>query len=127
MVGHIAPLLLEKSGHQRVFVGRTQPALTEFLDPDSRWSRYPNDSELAIHSALGNMRFLELSPERMREPSMPGATMLGDGGENLPSVLEEICADSQRGRNLMSWLQELTPMDVKDFDFPPRPPAGGFI
>ena len=49
--------------------------------------------------------------------------MLGDGGENLPSVLEAICADSGRERTLMSWLQELTPMDVKDFDFP-RDPSG---
>jgi predicted ATPase len=49
--------------------------------------------------------------------------MLGDSGENLPSVLEAICTDSTRERNLMSWLQELTPMDVKDFDFP-RDPSG---
>ena len=48
---------------------------------------------------------------------------MGDSGENLPSVLEAICADSTQGRNLMSWLQELTPMDVKDFDFP-RDPSG---
>ena len=59
----------------------------------------------------------------MKEPSIPGATTLGDRGENLPSVLAAICADSTRGRNLMSWLQELTPMDVKDFDFP-RDPSG---
>ena len=49
--------------------------------------------------------------------------MLGNSGENLPSVLEAICADSERGNTLMSWLQELTPMDVKDFDFP-RDPSG---
>ena len=70
-----------------------------------------------------NIRLLELSPEKMRAPSLPGATMLGDYGQNLPSVLEAICADSQRERNLMSWLQELTPMDVEDFDFP-RDPSG---
>ena len=72
---------------------------------------------------LGNMRFLELSPERMREPSVPGATVMGDSGQNLPSVLESICADLRRKRTLMSWLQELTPMDVKDFEFP-RDPSG---
>ncbi len=72
---------------------------------------------------FANMRFLDLIPDLMREPSIPGATMLGDRGQNLPSVLESICSDSQRGRNLMSWLQELTPMDVKDFDFP-RDPSG---
>ena len=91
-----------------------QPALSQF--PEHRQASN-------FRSALGNMRFLEPSPKRMREPSMPGATMLGDGGENLPSVLEAICADPHRGRNLMSWLQELTPMDVSDFDFP-RDPSG---
>ena len=108
---------------QRVGVTRAQPALTQFLEPDSRWSRNPHDSELAIHAELGSMRFLELSPERMREPSIPGAVLLGDSGQNLSTVLEAICSDSGRERTLMSWLQELTPMDVKDFDFP-RDPSG---
>ena len=34
---------------------------------------------------FANMRFLELSPDQMREPAFPGATVLGDSGENLPS------------------------------------------
>ena len=76
-----------------------------------------------MHSILTGIHFLDLVPERIREPTFPGQNMLGDGGENLPSVLEAICTDSERGRTLMSWLQELTPMDVKDFDFP-RDPSG---
>ncbi len=72
---------------------------------------------------LGNMRFLELSPERMREPSVPGATILGDSGQNLPSVLESVCADFRRKTPLISWIQELTPMDVSNFEFP-RDPSG---
>ena len=72
---------------------------------------------------LENMRFLELSPERMREPSVPGATILGDSGQNLPSVLESVCADFRRKTPLISLLQELTPMDVSDFEFP-RDPSG---
>ena len=87
---------------------RLKPAVTQFI---------PDGPQSNLLSVLGNMRFLDPSPERMREPSIPGATMLGDRGENLPSVLESICSDSQRERNLMSWLQELIPMDVKDFDF----------
>ena len=84
---------------------------------------YPDfASDLSILQIIQKIRFLDPSPQRMREPSFPGAR-LGDGGENLPSVLESICADSTRGGNLMSWLQELTPMDVKDFDFP-RDPSG---
>ena len=73
--------------------------------------------------ALDSIRFFDFVPRQMREPAFPGQNMLGDYGQNLPSVLESICSDSQRGRNLMSWLQELTPMDVKDFDFP-RDPSG---
>ena len=69
------------------------------------------------------MRFLELSPDRMRVPTFPGATVLGDGGENLPTVLEEICRDRARQDILTSWLEELTPMDVAGFEFP-RDPSG---
>ena len=103
-------------------LSKLQPALSQlFLHYDAIYEEYLSDP--GFLPILQNMRFLELSPDRMREPSIPGATMLGDSGENLPSALEAICADSQRGRNLMSWLQELTPMDVKDFDFP-RDPNG---
>ena len=72
---------------------------------------------------LFEMRFLELSPDRMREPSLSGMDMLGDFGENLPTVLKEICADSKRQKILTSWVQELTPMDVQEFEFP-RDPSG---
>ena len=67
---------------------------------------------------LGAMRFLDLSPEAMRKPAFPGQTVLGDRGENLPSVLENICADQQRRGALAEWLRELTPMDVRGFAFP---------
>ena len=72
---------------------------------------------------FANMRFLELSPNQMREPAFPGATVLGDFGENLPVVLEDICADLKRKETLTDWLSELTPMDVADFKFP-RDPSG---
>ena len=72
---------------------------------------------------LFKMRFLELSPDRMREPSLPGMDVLGDFGENLPTVLEEICADPKRQEILTSWVHELTPMDVQRFEFP-RDPSG---
>ena len=64
------------------------------------------------------MRFLELSPARMREPSFSGANVLGNFGENLPTVLEELCADPKRQKILVSWVHELTPMDVRGFAFP---------
>ena len=85
---------------------------------DSHWQ-----SCYEIYHLLDSMRFLEPSPDRMREPSFPGANILGDSGENLPTVLEEICADLKRREILTSWVHELTPMDIKDFEFP-RDPSG---
>ena len=76
-----------------------------------------------IIDIFANMRFLELSPDQMREPAFPGATILGDSGENLPVVLEDICSDPKRKEMLADWLSELTPMDVADFEFP-RDPSG---
>ena len=64
------------------------------------------------------MRFWDPLPERMREPSFPGATVLGDFGDNLPTALQEIRADAEQAEILTSWIQELTPMDVEDFEFP---------
>ena len=76
-----------------------------------------------VHYILSYMYFPELSPDRMREPSLPGAEMLGDFGENLPTVLEKICTNTKRKEILTSWVHELTPMDVADFEFP-RDPSG---
>ena len=114
-------VLTGETGEKQIDVIHSQPALTHFFQ-DSRVG-HPLVSDRELYSALGGIRFIEPLPDRMKEPSIPGATTLGDRGENLPSVLAAICADSTRGRNLMSWLQELTPMDVKDFDFP-RDPSG---
>ena len=75
----------------------------------------------AVMGELERMRFLELSPERMREPAFPGTTVLGDSGENLPVVLRDICADPKREEILTSWIAELTPMDVTGFEFPTDP------
>ena len=105
-----------------ISLSRFQPALSQlFLRYDEIYEEHLSDPGLL--PVCQKMRFLELLPNRMREPSIPGASMLGDNGENLPSVLEAICTESTRERNLMSWLLELTPMDVKDFDFP-RDPSG---
>ena len=74
-----------------------------------------------IEKAFGGIRFLDPNPNLMRQPSFPGQTVLGDGGENLPTVLQEICADEKRKFTLTEWIQELTPMDVADFRFPSDP------
>ena len=74
-------------------------------------------------SSLSSTRFFDLSLRQMREPSIPGATTLGHYGQNLPSVLESICADADRKQTLLSWFEELTPMEVAGFEFP-RDPSG---
>ncbi len=73
--------------------------------------------ELAV-TAISEMRFLDLSPEVMRLPTLAGQNVLGDRGENLSSVMLDICRDEIRKAILLDWLQSLTPMDAKDFDFP---------
>ncbi|GAB4288396.1 MAG: ATP-binding protein [Oscillatoriaceae cyanobacterium] len=78
---------------------------------------YQEKAQEAI-AAFRSMRFLDLSPEAMRLPSLPGQTTLGDRGENLSSVLQAICQNPQRRETLRQWLAELTPMDAVDFEFP---------
>ena len=110
----------------RLSLNADQPALTQNMWPLISAQPFSDRTMLLmlpLLSALTSMRFFELSPERMREPAFPGATVLGDSGENLPTVLENICADPKRQEILTSWLQELTPMDVTGFEFP-RDPSG---
>jgi predicted ATPase len=72
----------------------------------------------AVVGAISSFRFLDLSPTAMRLPSLPGQVVLGDKGENLSSVLLAICEDPLRKRVLLEWINELTPMDAQDFEFP---------
>ncbi len=76
---------------------------------------------LQTMAIFARMRFLELSPERMREPALPGHAVLGDSGENLAVVLKAICSDAGRKDVIASWVRELTPMDVRDLRFPLDP------
>ncbi|HAO21602.1 MAG TPA: ATPase [Desulfobacteraceae bacterium] len=77
------------------------------------------NSDTAIISELNSTRFLDLNPQAIRNPSFPGQVVLGDRGENLSSVLQAICEDSQQKKTLIEWIRELTPMDVVDFEFIP--------
>ena len=71
----------------------------------------------AIVDAFASMRFLDLAPNRMKQPSFPGQIVMGNGGENLPTVLKVLCDDPLQKDILTQWTRELTPMDVADFDF----------
>ena len=115
-------LRLGKTGTQRKYGDRIavrpdQPALTQIHEHRRVVKAHKDHAQRTI-DLLASMRFLDLEPNRMREAAFPGRTRLGDGGENLPTVLRAICADPQRREALAEWTRELTPMDVRDFDFP---------
>ena len=112
----------KKLGHS-VAVRSGQPALTQIRE--HRWlAKSHKDNAQMVIDALASMRFLDMIPDRMRKPSFPGQTTLGDGGENLPTVLRGICTDPKRRKTLIDWVRALTPMDVDDFQFLPDPVTG---
>ena len=121
-------LRMEKTGQQRKYghqvqVRPDQPALTQLQEHQKVVRIHKNVAE-KVTEILANVRFLDLVPDLMRQPAFPGQTVLGDSGENLPTVLREICADPQRKETLAAWTRELTPMDVRDFEFPTDPITG---
>ena len=123
--GYPVKKLMFKSGLERPFLSVLSQRSVE---PDTELDLGPGlpkifqvwDMEKALQ-AFAQMRFPELSPDRMREPAVPGATRLGDSGENLPVVLQKTCADPKRKEILAGWIAELTPMDVEGFEFPIDP------
>ena len=121
-------LRMEKTGSQRKYGQRIavrpdQPALVQLREHQRVVKAHKDLAEEAL-GVLANLRFLDLVPDRMRQAAFPGQTVLGDGGENLPTVLREICSDPKRKEILADWIRELTPMDVWDFDFPTDPVSG---
>ncbi|MEY3866547.1 MAG: hypothetical protein RLZZ338_438 [Cyanobacteriota bacterium] len=101
-----------------------QPVISQIISKDFPQFCQPDKlaviREIAQKSleALNDMRFLDLNPDAMRLPSFPGQTILGDRGENLSSTLLDICQNPEKKETLLEWIQELTPMDAKDFEFP---------
>jgi predicted ATPase len=102
-----------------------QPAITQLQDQDvySRLKKSPSFEDVRRHCrsflrTISSVRFLDLDPNSLRRPSLPGQTVLGDKGENLSSVLQAICADERSKQSLIEWTRELTPLDVNDFEFP---------
>ncbi|MCY3729571.1 MAG: AAA family ATPase [Nitrospira sp.] len=115
---HSLSVKVEESSEPEFQAATDQPVLTQYVMP-GRTRRILNDQlSGTLRSVLADMRFWDPLPERMREPSFPGATVLGDFGDNLPTALQEIRADAEQAEILTSWIQELTPMDVEDFEFP---------
>ena len=100
-----------------------QPNLSQFLDEHR--SKTPSSVSDALKQ-LGDLRFFEFDVERMKGSSVPGAS-LGDFGQNLPSVLHTICGDATRKETLMAWIRELTPMDIRDLNFPQDPDGNIYL
>lgn len=97
-----------------------RPMITQLLEePD-----FPDFSEVerrycrSFLRSISSVRFLDLDPNSLRRPSIPGQTVLGDKGENLSSVLQAICAEPTAKESLLEWTRELTPLDVVDLKFP---------
>lgn len=121
-------LRMEKTGEQKRYGLRIaprddQPALTQVLD-FQRVGRNHKDIAASIAAEFEGIRFLDLSPELMRRPSFPGQNILGDNGENLPTVLQGICQDSNKEQVLYEWIRELTPLDVDRLEFVQDPITG---
>ena len=98
---------------------RTKPVLHQILHRAYDFAAY--EKIRAIIDEFHRTHFFDFIPDRLREPAAPGQTVLGDGGDNLPTVLQKICADPARKSVLIDWVHELTPMDVIDFEFPSDP------
>jgi len=117
----IAPGGDYRKGHTPTFIA-DQPVLSQILDEEGlakRRDERAGDVRAGVRMVLAQlraMRFLDLSPTAMREPSFPGQP-LGDRGENLSSALYSICEDDSRKCALTEWVRALTPMDAQDFEF----------
>lgn len=100
------------------------PALTQIQNSKKKnVTRKHREQAALVCESLKLMRFPELIPHRMRLPAFPGNRTLGDGGENLPTVLEDICAREHTRVRFFEWLHKLTPMDIHGLEFP-RDPSG---
>jgi hypothetical protein len=112
-------LTVRFDGHPKATLrfGNVQPILTQFVsEPKIRANA---DMYLPAHYAiedLKSMKFLELSPDAMRIPSVPGQS-LGDRGEHLSSVLQTMCEPRNDKQVILEWIRQLTPLDVEDLDF----------
>lgn len=119
-----------KVGYQRIWekgpgkvseFSSSRPVLAQFLElPESQGEKeFLREACSEVLGKLQSLRFLDLDPQAMRQPSQPGQHILGDRGENLSSVLHAICEDESRKQTLLGWLRALTPMDAVDFEFIP--------
>lgn len=95
-----------------------RPILNQVIEhPETQRLTVREDCK-AFLDTVASFRFLDLEPESLRRPSIPGQNILSDKGENLSSVLAGICEDAAQKEALIEWTKELTPLDVVDIKFP---------
>ena len=106
---------LKDAGETAAHFNRTQPVLTQL---QAAMNVPFTDLVYGLFSLFQHTTFLDFSPDHLREPSNRARPFLSDSGRNLPAALESLCREPERKRILLSWLHELIPMDVEDFEFP---------
>lgn len=83
-----------------------QPLLTQIAAQQNWKAKSEINCAKEMISAINSMRFLDLSPNAMHQPSFPGQTVLGDRGENLSSG-REAAREYNRIRQLCPEVAEL--------------------
>lgn len=76
---------------------------------------------LEVLHCFSSIRFLDFDLDAMRRPSFPGQIVLGDRGENLPSVLQAAFTQAETRGAIIEWIRRLTPMDIEDLRFESGP------
>ena len=99
-----------------VKINLDKPALLQLIGSELI-SQQERGEILSVSNVFENIYVPYFSPDRMRLPSFLSQYALGDQGENLPSILYNICNDNKQNLILMEWLRALTPMEVNGFSF----------
>lgn len=96
-------------------LGRAVTATTTNLGREQEISKINFDDHMLLLGKCMNtiqyVRFLDPALDAMRKPSKQGQAVLGDRGENLSSVLYQICKDESRKQALLDWIAALTPSE----------------
>jgi predicted ATPase len=117
---HLSVRFRRGGKHRRHGPVRTYLSSHSLLSQVTYDEKAPKEARSQVHKvveSLREMRFLDLTPDVMREASPPGHRVLGDRGENLSSVLHGIVESPRKKDALIGWLSALTPMDVRDLTF----------
>ncbi len=70
-----------------------------------------------VYRSLETSVFLNITPERMRAYSQKQGLELGAEGENISSLLWELCRDKEARQAWVDWLSEFCAPEIQDIDF----------